>query len=83
MDLEEHLWSNPDKRITKVLMEFDLSNDLLIELDIIQGDQMFIQKLDFWKMHFCCSICHEVWNIWMQCRAPNTNWNFKQKNQIK
>ena len=49
-----------DKMIARVLVELDVSLGLPAEVEILCGECLFIQKLDYLRVPFRCSIYHET-----------------------
>ena len=43
-----------DKRMASVLVEMDVSLGLPSEVDILWGDGIFYQRLDYWNIPLCC-----------------------------
>ena len=49
-----------DKRVAKVLVEMDVSSGLPADVEVLCGERLFIQKLDYLRVPFRCSLCHET-----------------------
>ena len=47
-----------DKRLAKILVEVDITKGLISEIDIVYGDSIITQRLDYLHMPFRCNFCH-------------------------
>ena len=56
-----------DKRVAKILVEFDISMGLLVEVEILCGERLLIQRLDYLHVPFRCSCCRAVGHLWKVC----------------
>lgn len=64
-----------DRRIAKLMVEFDMSLGLPTEVEIVWGTRSFIQRLDYYKLLFRCFSCHETGHL--QSKCPLLAWNIK------
>ena len=62
-----------DKRVARVLVEMDVSLGLPADVEVLCGECLFIQKLDYLRVPFRCSICHETGHLWRHCHTLHTN----------
>ena len=60
MDVEPDFHLAYDKRIACVLVELDVSQGLPAEVEILCGEHLIVQKLDYLRVPFRCSICRET-----------------------
>ena len=56
-----------DKRMAKVLVELDVSKGLLANIDIVCGDQVINQRLDYLNMSFKCNYCLNTGHLRNAC----------------
>ena len=61
-----------DKRMAKVLVEVDITKGLILELDIVCGDKVITQKLDYLHMSFRCNYCHDTGHLRNSCHRLRT-----------
>lgn len=45
-------------------MEVDIKDGLIVEIKHTRGDVVLTQILDYWRVPFRCSKCHEVGHLW-------------------
>ena len=65
--LEKYFPTSFDKRTARVLVELDVSRGLLPEIEINCNSVVITQKLDYLKMSFRCSYCHETGHLRKSC----------------
>ena len=53
--------------MAKVLVEIDITKGLIPEIDILCGDRVFTQRLDYLYMSIRCNFCHETGHLWNSC----------------
>ena len=58
--LEKYFHLIFDKQMAKVLVEVDITKGLIPEIDIVCGDRVFTQRLDYLHMSFRCNFFHET-----------------------
>ena len=58
-----------DKRMARVLVEFDISHGLPAEVEILCKERLLVQKLDYLHMPFHCSRCQEIRHL--RCSCPS------------
>ena len=56
-----------DKRTAKVLVEVDISNGLLLDIEIVCGDIVLSQWIDYLNMPFRCKYCHDIGHLCNSC----------------
>ena len=67
VDLEKYFHSSFDKYAARVLVELDVSHGLLPEIKIDYNIVIIIQKLDYLRVPFYCSYCHETGHLRKSC----------------
>ena len=55
------------KRMDKVLVELEISKGLLPDIDIVSGDHIINQMLDYLHMPFRCNYFHETRHLQNSC----------------
>ena len=53
--------------MAKVLVEMDITKGLIPKLDIVCGDNVFTQRLDYLHMSFRCNYCHDTGHLQNTC----------------
>ena len=66
-----------DKWMAKVLVEVDITKGLIPELDIVYGDRVITQRLDYLHMSFRCNFCHETGHLRNTCHRLRTGHSAK------
>jgi hypothetical protein len=56
--------------MARVLVEVDLHAGLLETLDIEWRDQLYVQRLDYLGISFCCSLCRRTGHLRKDCSQP-------------
>ena len=67
LHVEEETLMAMDKRVGCLLVELDMSTDLLDKIFIEWFRRSFPQTLDYWGIPFRYSKCREVRYLWKQC----------------
>ena len=68
--------------MAKVLAEVDITKGLIPEIDIVCGDIVIAQRLDYLHMPFRCIYCHETGHLQNNCHCLctglpiNSGFNF-------
>ena len=63
VSLEKDFHTIFDKRTAKVLVELDVTYGLLLEIEIDRNSVVITHKLNYLKMAFRCSYCHETGHL--------------------
>ena len=58
--------------MAKVLVEVDITKGLIPELDIVCGDKVVTQRLDYLHLSFRCNYCHDTGHLWNTCHRLRT-----------
>ena len=56
-----------DKRMERVLFELDVSKGLLANIDIVCGEHIINQRLDYLHMSFRCNYFHDIGHLRKKC----------------
>ena len=56
-----------DKIMKRVLVELDVSKGLLADIDIVCGELIINQRLDYLHMPFRCNYCHDTGHLCKKC----------------
>ena len=56
-----------DKQMARILVELDVSKVLLANIDIVCGDLIINQRLDYLHMPFRCNLCHDTRHLRRNC----------------
>ena len=52
-----------DKRIARILVEMDISRGLPAEVELLCGERLLIQRLDYLYVPFRCGICRSIGHL--------------------
>ena len=63
--------------MAKVLVEVDITKGLISEIDIVCGDIVITQRLDYLHMSFRCNYCHETGHLRNTCHSLRTGLPIK------
>ena len=61
-----------------MLVELDISKGLLPEVDLICGDYVITQDIDYLHMPFRCNYCHETGHLHNSCALLHSGHPVKQ-----
>ena len=75
--LEKYFHLIFDKRMAKVLVEIVITKGLIPEIDIVCGDQIFTQRLDYLHLSFRCNLCHETGHLRNTCHRLRSGYPTK------
>ena len=56
-----------DKRVARILVEFDITRGLPAEIELLLDDHLLIQRLDYLYVPFRCSFCRSVGHLRHSC----------------
>ena len=66
-----------DKQLVKELVELDISKGIIPEVDIVCGNRVITQKLDYLHMLFRCNFCHETGHLRNACALLRSGHSVK------
>jgi hypothetical protein len=87
--LEPNWASKKDRRWAWIQVEVDVGEGLFGNVDIIFGDRVWHQKVDYWKLPFKCHDCHEIGHLRAQCGHPTPSpkkfqeWKSKSSKEVQ
>ena len=68
--------------MARVLVELDVSKGLLGDIDIVYGELIINQRLDYLHMLFRCNYCHDTGHLRKNCSllllGKPVSWGFEQ-----
>jgi len=62
-----NICSTVNNKVARVLVEVDIRDSFLDKIEIIMGNLVLVQPMDFWKVSFHCLNFHEVSHLWKEC----------------
>ena len=64
----KNFWALSNKKATWVFVEVDIRDMLREKNEVVGGDVVLLQALDYWKITFRCAKCHKVRLMWKEWR---------------
>jgi hypothetical protein len=77
--LEPNWESKADCRWDWIQIEVDVRKGLVGNMDFVFGEHTWHQKVEYWKIHFYCFVCHAIGHVQSQCKQFSPLFNCKPK----